>query len=171
MGAPDDTTEIGPDKAADNLRATVDLAKRDAPLQVGDFEIDDEGRLRPRTDGEPLVFGFSYRGADFIARILSGPEPHVSLSAELGKLPFSAQVGNRRRLARRIVEATERLPHGHIRLSEDQDMHLSAEAPAPAPLTPVRVMAALTALLLEFKPYLELLHEAVNAPPVSAADE
>ena len=73
--------------------------------------------------------------------------------------------------SRRIVEATGRLPHGHIRLSDDQDMHLSAEAPAPVPLTPVRVMAALTALLLEFKPYLELLHEAVNAPPAPATDD
>ena len=171
MGTPDDTSDIGPDNAADNLRATVDLAKRSAPLQVGDFAIDDEGRLRLRTDGEPLAFGFSYRGADFIARILSGPEPQVNLSAELGKLPFSAAVGDRRRLARQVVEATARLPHGQIWLSSDHDMHLRAELPAPAPLTPVGVMAALAAMLLEFKPYLDLLHDAITASPAPIADD
>ena len=50
-------------------------------------------------------------------------------------------------------------------------MHLTAEAPAPAPLTPTGVMAALTALLLDFKPYLDLLHLAVNAPPAPATGD
>ena len=175
MGEPDESTDIEPPieplGPPDTLRATLDLATRAAPLQVGDFEIDDEGRVRPRADGSPLAFGFSYRGADFIARIQSTPEPRVSLTAELGKLPYSAGIGERRRLARRIVEATERLPHGRISLSDDQDMILTAEAPAAAPLTPADLMATLAALLLDFKPYLDLLNLAVNSPSAQATED
>ena len=168
---PDREDRADPAAEPENLRATLAaVAGSDAPFQLGDFEIDDEGRLRPRPDGTPISFGFSYRGVDFMAAVETGPAPRVSLSAELGKLPFRAEVGERRQTARRIVDATQALPRGGISLSESHDMHLSAEMAAPTPLTPSAVMVALTAILLDFKPYLDLLHEVLIAPPSPAPD-
>lgn len=151
---------------AEDLRTTVNMvAKSDRPYQLGDVEIDDEGRLRPRQDGAPIIFGFSYRGLDFMAEIETGGTPRLSLNAELGKLPYRFEAGQRRDSTRRILEATQALPRGAIVLSDSQDMRLSAEIVPPAPLTPANIMAALTAILLDFKPYLDLLHDVLIVPP------
>ena len=149
----------------EDLQATIRIAARpDGPLQLGDFEIDDEGRLRPRADGRPIAFGFSYRGLDFMAEVGTGGEAQIQLSAELGKLPYRAAAGEGRDLTRRVVEATANLPSGQIDISAEHDMRLQAQTAAPSPLTPASLMAALAAMLLEFKPYIELLHEVMLAP-------
>ncbi len=159
--------EDGTDPAVDSedLRATLALvAKSGETFQIGDFEIDENGRLRPRPDGAPIAFGFSYRGVDFMANVDTGPAPRISLDAELGKLPYRAEIGERRKLTRRIVNATRNLPRGRISLSESHDMHLTAEMAALTPLTPTSILSALTAILLDFKPYLDLLHEVMLMP-------
>ena len=64
-------------------------------------------------------------------RRLPGPRLHrrapLRLSANLGKLPFSAESPDARRLARTVMAATDRLRRGHILLSPDQDMVLEGE--------------------------------------------
>ncbi|MFQ5775245.1 MAG: hypothetical protein ACE5GS_12060 [Kiloniellaceae bacterium] len=148
-----------------DLRSTVELvANSGGPFQVGDFEVGDDGRLRPREDRGPLKFGFAYLGIEFRAEVHTCPEPRIDLSADLGKLPYTMELGQGRRLTRRILEATATLPGGRISLAEDQDMRLRAAAEPPMPLTPASVMATVTALLLDFKPYLELLRGTLGAP-------
>jgi len=149
----------------EDLRASVALsAKNGGQFQLGDFEIDENGRLQPRPDGAPIAFGFSYRGVDFMAKIDTGSDPKVSLDAELGKLPYRAEIGERRKLALRIVRAARALPRGKIDLSQALDMHLTAQIEPATPLTPKSILTALTAVLLDFKPYLDLLHEVMLAP-------
>ena len=65
-------------------------------------------------------------------------------------------------MIRRILAASDRVPHGHIRLSESNDMLLEAESSPPLPFTPVSLMATLTALLLDFRPYLDLLARVLD---------
>jgi hypothetical protein len=152
---------------SENLRASVALvAKTGGQFQLGDFEIDDSGRLRPRPDGAPISFGFTYRGIDFMAKVDTGSAPLVSLDAELGKLPYRAKIGARRELTRKIVRASQALPRGGIDLSDEHDMHLTAQIEPSAPLTPKSVLLALAAILLDFKPYLDLLQEVMLAPQI-----
>lgn len=149
----------------DELRSAMALVGRpEGPPRIGEFEIDEQGRLRARADGAPLAFGFSYRGVDFVTEVQTGAETCIRLSAELGKLPYRAEAGERRDLTRRIVDATRHLPHGRLTLSIEQDILLTAEVPAPAPLTPAGLMAALAAALLDFRPYIDLLSEVMFAP-------
>ena len=155
----------------DDLRGSLAFATaKDGPLTLGDFQLDDEGRLRPRADGSPIVFGFSYRGVDFIAEVAAGATPKVCLSAELGKLPYRATPGGCRERTKRVAEATAALPRGRISISPDQDMPLTAETAPPAPLTPASLMSALVALLLDFRPYIDLLHEVMLSADVSQVE-
>ncbi len=157
----DPTPAAGPE----DLRASLALAaKSGGQFKLGDFEIDDNGRLCPRPDGKPISFGFSYLGIDFMAKLDTGEEGRLSLDAELGKLPYRADIGARRKQSLQIVRAARRLPRGGIELSQALDMHFTAALAPISPLTPTAVLAALTAILLDFKPYLELLHEAMLAP-------
>ncbi len=143
------------------LRDILALLAGGRSLQVGDLEFDEDGRIRLRSGDQPLRFAFAFRGVDFEAQIETVPEALITLSAELGKVPFSMEQGADRRITQRIVEATADLPCGRIEISQAQDMSLIATAQPPSPLTPASVMAAITTLLLDFGPYIDLLREAL----------
>ena len=154
-------TPRGP--AGAGLTATAALiAGRCGPLRVGDIEIDRRGRIRARGDKGPLRFAFAYRGVEFGAEVATGAEPRVRLSAELGKLPYSMEIGLARHTIRRILMASAQLPHGRIGLSDSDDMRLEAESSPPAPFTPASLMAAVAALLLDFRPYLDLVARVLD---------
>jgi len=158
---PDFQTPEGPVEAG--LTATAALiAGRCSPLRVGDIEIDGQGRIRARADKGPLRFAFAYRGVEFGAEVATGAEPRVRLSAELGKLPYSMEIGHGRHTIRRILVASARLPHGRIGLSDSDDMRLEAESSPPAPFTPASLMAAVAALLLDLRPYLDLVARVLD---------
>ncbi len=158
---PEFQTSQGPAEA--ELTATAALiAGRCSPLRVGDIEIDGQGRIRARGDKGPLRFAFAHRGVEFGAEVATGAEPRVRLSAELGKLPYSMEIGHARRTIRRILMASAQLPHGGIGLSDSDDMRLEAESSPPAPFTPASLMAAVAALLLDFRPYLDLVARVLD---------
>lgn len=133
------------------------------PFQIGDLEFSEDGQIRLRSGDQPLCFAFAFRGADFEARMETTPESLITLSAELGKVPYSMEQGANRSATQRIVKATANLPGGRIEISESQDISLVATAQPPSPLTPASVMAAITSLLLDFGPYIDLLRECLPA--------
>ncbi|MFQ5466943.1 MAG: hypothetical protein ACE5DS_02300 [Kiloniellaceae bacterium] len=142
---------------------------RTTDLQAGDVGIAEDGAPRPRGDDVPPIFAFAYRGARFVARIDSTPNARtVYLSADLGKLPYSLEVGAGRRTARTIIALSHGLPRGRLSLTDDHDIHLDAKAAAPEPVTPASVMATVVALLLDFKSHLDLLRDALSAPAPQA---
>ncbi len=146
-----------------DLTATAALiAGHRFPLRVGDIEIDGQGRIRARGDKGPLRFTFAYRGVEFGAEVATGAEPRVRLSAELGKLPYSMEIGHSRHTIRRILMASAQLPHGRIGLSDSDDMCLEAESSPPSPFTPASIMAVVAALLLDFRPYLDLVARVLD---------
>lgn len=132
-------------------------------IRASDYSLDEDGRLRVRKDASPIHFCFAYRGVDFDALMDTAPEADISLSAELGKVPYSMETGAGRQLTRRIVEATAGLPGGRIDVSAAQDMSIVATARPPLPLTPASVMATIAALLLDLAPYIDLLRGVIEA--------
>ena len=150
-------------ESVSGLRGILALIAGGRSLQVGDLEFDEGGRIRLRNGDQPLRFAFAFRGADFEAQIETTPEARITLSAELGNVPYSMEQGANRRITQRIVEATAGLPGGRIEISESQYISLVATAQPPSPLTPASVMAAITSLLLDFGPYIDLLRESLLA--------
>ncbi len=145
------------------LSATAALvAGRCFPIRVGEFRVDERGRIQRRDDAAPLRLGFAYRGVEYRAEVETASEPLVRLTADLGKLPYSLEIGEGRRLVRRILDQSAQAPHGGISLSEDDDIRLEAVSTPPEPLTPASLMATLTALLFDFQPYLEILGRVLD---------
>jgi len=150
-------------KAPSGLRDILALVAGGASsIRADDFTLDEDGRLRVRENAEPIHFCFAYRGVDFDARMDNAPEADISLSAELGKVPYSMETSDGRRLTRRIVNATADLPGGRIDVSAAQDMSIVATARPPLPLTPASVMATITSLLLGLSPYIDLLRWVIE---------
>lgn len=153
--------------AAAGKSAVKQVAGAALPLEVGSVALGDDGHIRRNDEDRPLYFRFSACGIGFEAHLDSRSAP-LRLRANLGKLPFSAESPEARRLARTVIAATDRLRRGHILLTADQDMVLEGELNPPSPRTPVSVIATAVSLILDFKPYLDLLGEAVTirrSPP------
>ncbi len=156
---PESGTPASGDKAS-GMSAVKSVAGTSLPLEVGSVVLGEDGHIRHADEDRPLYFRFSACGIEFEADLASRSAP-LRLRANLGKLPFSAESPEGRRLARTVMAATDRLRRGHILLSDEQDMLLEGELNPPSPRTPVAVIATAVTLIMDFKPYLDLLGEAV----------
>jgi len=150
--------------------ATAWHTDRSFPVKVGEIQIDEQGRIRPRDSAVPLNLGFAYRGIQYRAEVETTPEPRVRLTADRGKLPYSMEIGAGRHLIRCSLNSSARAYCGRSNLSQDQDILLEAESIPPEPLTPASLMATLTALLLDFQPYLDLLGQVLTETQRPKAD-
>jgi hypothetical protein len=156
--------EAGTQDAGDaepGLSVVKKVADTALPLEIGSVALGEDGHIRRADEDRPLQFRFFACGIAFEAELASKAAP-LRLRANLGKLPFSAESPDGRRLARSVMAATDRLRRGHILLSPEHDMVLEGELNPPSPRTPVAVIATVVALILDFKPYLDLLAEAVS---------
>ena len=172
-----DSKGFAPNESAaeeDAIKSAVkQVADTPLPLEVGSVAIGADGHIQPADDERPLFFRFSACGVLFEADLASKTAP-LRLRANLGKLPYSAETAEGRQLARTVMAATGRLRRGQILLSPEHDMLLEGELVPPSPRTPVSVIATAVALILDFKPYLDLLGEAVairRVPPQPLEDD
>jgi len=158
--------------AGSGKSAVQHFASATLPLEVGSVALGDDGHIHRSDEDRPLYFRFSACGIGFEAHLDNRTAP-LRVRANLGKLPFSAESPDARRLARTVIAATDRLRRGHILLTAEQDMVLEGELTPPSPRTPVSVIATAVSLILDFKPYLDLLGEAVairRSPPQPSDD-
>lgn len=151
----------GGDRSPASAKSAVhQLAGATLPLEIGSVTLGADGHIRCTPAERPLAFRFSACGVLFEAEIADRRSP-LRLRANLGKLPYSAESPDGRSLARVVLGASDRLGRGHILLTDEHDMVLEGELSPPEPRTSARVIAAAVALVLDFKPYLDLLGEVV----------
>lgn len=147
------------DQQADEAKVNLALEisrEEELPLQLHHVGLTESGEIRRRTRGEDLTFSFIHRGMPFACECKTTGESKLKIVGELGKLPFTAESSAGRRFFRHLETATRTLPRGHFAIINDQDVRLLAEIVPPRGLTPVSIIAALSAVLLEFKPFFEL---------------
>ncbi|MFC4351177.1 hypothetical protein ACFOW6_06420 [Fodinicurvata halophila] len=138
------------------------------PLQLHHVELSESGEIRRRRKGADLTFSFVHRGMPFACECKTTDDPVLKIVGELGKLPFTAESAKARRFLKHLAIATGGLSKGHFAIIDDQDVRLLAEVVPPQGLTPVSIIAALSAVLLEFKPFFDLAEEAL-APGKTAS--
>lgn len=132
------------------------LAQTSMPLEVGAVEMDADGSLRPRISDHPVAFSFSYYGLNFEARLPMGEDTKLHLTADLGVIPFSVENAFGRKTARSIIRGAK-LPNGQLTVDAQSRVHLHMAGTPETPRTPVNVLSTVAALLMEAKPYMELL--------------
>ncbi len=160
--APAETGQQAAPRLEIDLSQTVKtLSERVLPLEVGAFEVGEDGAVRPRPNGAPLSLAFRYRGIAFEAHIETAGEPRLQLSAYLGHLPFTAEAPWNRYFVSRLIAKAGRLPRARIVLREGNEICIDADMAPPEPRTPAAIMATIAALLLEMRPYIEVLQAAL----------
>jgi hypothetical protein len=110
-----------------------------------------------RSDG-PLCFRFCFKEVPFTGRIEQRPDgAALTLTGDLGTLPFSAESPRRRRRLRMVLAAARRAPGMRWEITGDHHISVAGETLLALPLTPVAVIAAATGLLLRSRLFLELI--------------
>ncbi|HIC81465.1 MAG TPA: hypothetical protein EYH07_09290 [Kiloniellaceae bacterium] len=170
MDAPGNEPSESTTSKDDGKSAVKSVADAGLPLEVGSIALGEDGHISRCDADRPLHFTFTACGIRFEAELADRSAP-LRLKANLGKLPYTAESPEGRRLARSVIAATDRLGCGQIMLSDQQDMILTAELASPAPRTPVNVIATATCIIAACKPYLDLLGEAVAIPRPAISDD
>ena len=142
-------------------------------IDFGSVALGEDGHIRRRPSDSPLHFSFLFRDVLFQASIDGGESPSLSLKAELGELPFTAQSPTARQLCKKIIQAShDGCPSGGLGLLDDSLMVYQASAVPPVPRNSVSVIATAVTMVLEITPYLDLLALALDTvskmvPPAS----
>jgi len=132
------------------------IAETQRPVEVGDLVMDSQGLLQHRSDANPVTLTFTYNGYSFSVDVPAEPGTPLVIRATLGAIPYSAESVYCRRLARTVL-AQARLNRGRLVRDNHSQIHLEMWMEPPRPRTPANVVSTIVALLLDARPYLDLL--------------
>lgn len=148
------------------------LATNTLPAGVDQLHFDAAGAVRIGRGGGLVEFGFRFMDVPFTAitrQIQSGPI--LQIAGEIAPLPYSAEGLVVRRSAIAIIDASQELRHTRLAVSKQKTILCVGRAPVVEPWTPVDLIAAATSVLLEVKPYLQILAEILPTWPKQRVQE
>lgn len=106
----------------------------------------------------PLRFSFGFCDVPFQARAeRKAGKPVLTLTGDLGVVPFSIQNPRRRRRLLMVVQAAQQDSSLLWEITADHRISLTGEIDLNMPLTPTAVIAGATTLLARCRPYIELV--------------
>jgi hypothetical protein len=125
------------------------------------FDIDRFGAsfgLGPARPSGVLTFRFCFKEVPFTARTERRQGQAVlSLTSDLGLLPFTIENPRRRRRLRKVLSAARRASGLSWEIAPDHHIRATGEIDLGLPLTPTAIIAGATTLLVRSRPYLELI--------------
>ena len=127
--------------------------------EVGHLAVSPGGQVDAYPIPCPVAFDFVYRGVPFHADLPGDLDAPLTLTAVLGVLPYSAETPIGRRATLDILTLA-RPGRGTLHFGAGERIHARFHAPVPRPRTPVTVVATVGCLLVELRPYLDLLAAA-----------
>jgi hypothetical protein len=136
----------------------------------------DEPRLRINADGSlqigrkdgQIEFAFHYLGLTFEANTRpTAAGTVVQVAAEVAPLPYSAEGVATRRAVIAIIEASQAMPEARLVVSKSRWIYCIGKGMLPTHWEPQDVITAATRLVLEVKPYVVMLQEALPSRPVA----
>lgn len=131
--------------------------------------VEHTGVLAHRGGSGAIDFQFTYLGFPFAVRAEAGARgATVNIRAILGYLPYTSESRRGRHGAMEILHASSQALGQRVRLADKQRLILSDKRTTNDALTPVNLMTLMVRMLLEAKPYLQLLSEYLTPP---AADD
>lgn len=157
------TTSPDPPDPAPSLDAPVpsrgvlaSLGRFEPPFEIDRFGASfGVGPVRP---SGVLNFRFCFKEVPFRARTERRQgRPVLTLTGDLGILPFSIESAKRRRRLRTVLWAARRSSGLRWEITRQHRIRVTGEIELDLPLTPTAVIAGATTLLLTSRPHLELI--------------
>ncbi len=118
--------------------------------------------------GRQFEFTFEYLGFLFAVKASAEEQrTNMFLRAHLGNVPYTAEGPIKRSNAMEVLSAATVHLGGRVKVTSHQRIILIEDYVFDEPLTPVLLLTKAATLLVQAKPFLELLSEVVH-PPVQA---
>jgi hypothetical protein len=154
-------TDIEP-ASGQTAQAVELLGQQRLPLPLNTYSVDASGNIL-KTERDRLSFSFAFLGTRFDASAALGGvnKLNLDLTADLGPLPFSVESRMARSAVLDMVAAGE-FGFGRFSIAKNQMIRVEGTVPIEQPLTPVALLTALTAFLLDLKPHLDSFAQQVT---------
>ncbi|HUC63835.1 MAG TPA: hypothetical protein VMA53_00310 [Stellaceae bacterium] len=151
--------------SATAVSASADARAEGAVASLGrftpPFEIDRFGAsfgLGPARPSGVLKFRFCFNEVPFTAETeRRNDQPVLSLTGELGVLPFTIENARRRRRLRKVLAVAQSASGLSWEITRAHEIRATGEIDLGLPLTPMAVIAGAATLLLRSRPYLDLI--------------
>lgn len=136
------------------------IAKQPIPIEFNTIVVREDGSVERYSPGRPVAFQFAFLGIPFTAHTQTEDDhPILHLSGEVGPVPYSAESIPVRRATHAILRATWSLPHVRLVAWPAGRIRATGRIPLSRPLTPVALISAVASVMLDLRPYLDLLGE------------
>lgn len=120
------------------------------------------GDAGPRPTGV-LNFCFGFQDVPFQARAeRRDGRPWLTLTGDLGSLPFSIEHPRRRRRLLKVLHGAQAGTTLKWEVDQDHRMRVIGEIELGLPLTPMAVIAGAATLLVHCRPYIDLVVKVAN---------
>jgi hypothetical protein len=145
-----------------NLKTLPMLKLQQLPPEEPRLRINADGSLQVgRRDGQ-IEFAFQFLGLTFEANTRpTASGAVVQIAAAIAPVPYSAEGVVTRRAVVAIIEAAQTLPEARLVVSKHHWIYCIGKSALPKTWEPQDVITAATRLVLEVKPYLVMLQEAL----------
>ena len=137
-------------------------------IDAGDLshEMENKGLLVHKKGEGSLEFRFVYLGFPFAVSAEAGTKgSSIDIRSILGCLPYSSESFQARQGAMKVLAAATGTLGQRVRLGKGQRLEMSARRTSKDPLTPVNLVSIMAGILLEAKPFLDLLSEYLAVAP------
>lgn len=137
------------------------LGQQHLPLPLSTYSVDSAGKIL-KTERDRLSFSFAFSGTRFqaTAELGGANKLNLALTGDLGPLPYSVESRMARSAVLDMVAAGE-FGFGRFAIAKDQMIRVEGSVPIEQPLTPVALLTALTAFLVDLKPHLDSFAQQV----------
>ena len=146
----------------------VKLSRDDVPFLFDALSVRPDGSI-VHTARQSLNFSFDCHGAMFTATCcrING-QFMVTVTADLGPVPFSAESMLARRAIQDLVAMGTQQAETQIAITDDQTIRIESTFALLRPVSPVVMLTSITELMLALKPILARLAEILidATPPV-----
>lgn len=144
------------------------LARDDIPFLFDALSVGPDGTII-HTAREALRFSFDYMGITFNAEGRRHDDIfELTISADLGPLPFSAESPEARRSIQDLIAASGALIEPRFIVGDDQTIRVTSTMELAKPVSPVTTLTIVTELLLVLQPWLQrlgtLIEQAMRRP-------
>jgi hypothetical protein len=130
------------------------------PQALDRIHFEQDGSVRVGQAGRPLEFSFAYLGLRFGASTrMVDSGTILQVAADVAPDPYSVEGASLRRAVHAIIDASHELNNCRLVVTKQKRIFCIGKATVPQSSAPVDVISGAVEIVLEIKPYLDMLAE------------
>ncbi len=139
------------------------------PEALDHIQFAQDGSVRIGRPGKSIEFAFGYQGLRFGAstRLVEGGTI-LQVAADIAPDPYTVEGITLRRAVHAVIDASQQLSSSRLIVTRQKRIFCIGKASISSPSTPVDLLSSAIEILLEIKPYLDLLAEVLPSWPRGA---